>query len=93
MATYKKIKRDKAVFISCWTPFYIQLALTKIFPHLVINERAYQFISCYGFISRLNKGSKKIRKKILRGLRQVSGINYSNQIGTYHLACGDSEIT
>ena len=63
MATYKKIKRDKAVFISCWTPFYIQLALTKIFPHLVINERAYQFISCYGFISRLNKGSKKILKK------------------------------
>ena len=59
MATYKKIKRDKAVFISCWTPFYIQLALTKIFPHLVINEHAYQFISCYGFISRLKKGSKK----------------------------------
>ena len=52
MATYEiRNKRDEAVFISCWTPFYIQLALTKIFPHLVINERAYQFISCYGFIS------------------------------------------
>ena len=67
MATYKiKNKRDKAVFISCWTPFYIQLALTKIFPHLIINERAYQFISCYGFISRVNNGSNKIPKCFLR---------------------------
>ena len=69
MATYKiKNKRDKAVFISCWTPFYIQLALTKIFPHLVINERAYQFISCYGFISRLNKGPNKFFEKVLENV-------------------------
>ena len=26
-------------------------------------------------------------------LRQVSGIKYLNQMSTYHLACGDSEIT
>ena len=74
MATYKiKNKRDKAVFISCWTPFYIQLALTKIFPHLVINERAYQFISCYGFISRLNKGRKFCSMQYSKGLKMNCG--------------------
>ena len=26
-------------------------------------------------------------------LRQVGGIKYLNQMSTYHLACGDSEIT
>ena len=26
-------------------------------------------------------------------LRQVSGIEYLNKMSTYHLACGDNEIT
>ena len=53
---------------------------------------------------RINQAENKIKQlpeinektekeKFRNSLRQVSGIKYSNQMSTYHLACGDSHIT
>ena len=37
-------------------------------------------------------GANWLSLAITLNLRQVSGIKYLNQMRTYHLACGDSEI-
>ena len=65
------------------TSYNDSIFIKKIFKNFIFEFR------------KLPRSSTDLNNHIknIKNLRQVSGIKYLNKMSTYHLACGDSEIT
>ena len=68
-------------------PFALQVSVFHIRVCLEDGQLVYSEV----FLIVNNSVTAELKRKA--DLRQVSGIKYLNQMSTYHLACGDSEIT